>query len=133
MTRLPSDLALHARLGAATPFGYGAMDCTLWVAAWVRQRTGRDAMAEWRGRYRTRLGGLRLIRREPGGLAGAAGRGLAAVGAVAIEPARARPGDVGIIATTDGPCLALRGQLSWLAKTGDGLWRCPIAIAAWRL
>jgi hypothetical protein len=133
MAGVLADLAVHCRVGASTAFGWGRMDCTIWVADWVLARTGRDAMAEWRGRYRTAIGHARLLRHEPAGLISAASRGLAAVGAEAIDPAAARSGDVGIIETVKGPAMALRGQLGWLAKTGDGLWRCPGAIRAWRI
>jgi len=133
MAPLLTALAIHCRVGASSAFAWGRMDCTCWVADWVLARSGRDAMAIWRGRYRTRLGHARLLRREPGGLAGAAFRSLAAIGAVPIDPAAAGPGDIGIIETADGPAMAIRGQLAWLAKTGDGLWRCPVAILAWRI
>ncbi|WP_395674696.1 DUF6950 family protein [Inquilinus sp.] len=133
MAEILTALAIHCRVGASTAFACGRMDCTSWVADWVLARTGRDAMAAWRGRYRSRAGYRRLLRREPDGLAGAAARGLAGVGARPVDPAAAQPGDVGIIETTDGPAMAIRGQLSWLAKTGDGLWKCPSATAAWRL
>lgn len=128
-----SALAVHCRVGASSMFAWGRMDCTSWVADWVLARTGRDAMAAWRGRYHSRLGFRRLLKHEPGGLAGAAARGLAAVGAAPIDPADAAPGDIGIIETTDGQAMAIRGQLGWLAKTGDGLWRCPAAVMAWRI
>jgi hypothetical protein len=133
MATLLADLAVHCRVGASSAFVFGCMDCTSWVADWVAARTGRDAMAAWRGRYRTRMGYRRLLRRVPGGLAGAAAQGLAGVGATPIDPAAALPGDVGIVETTDGPAMAIRGQLSWLAKTGDGLWKCQAATLAWRL
>ncbi|MFE0754183.1 DUF6950 family protein [Inquilinus sp. NPDC058860] len=133
MAEVLTALAIHCRVGASSAFAWGRMDCTCWVADWVRARTGADAMAAWRGRYRSRLGQARLLRREAGGLVGAASRGLAAIGAVPIDPAAAGPGDVGIIDTEDGPAMAIRGQLAWLAKTGDGLWRCPAATMAWRI
>lgn len=133
MAEILTALAIHCRVGASSAFAWGRMDCTCWVADWVLARTGRDAMAGWRGRYRSRLGQARLLRREADGLAGAAARGLAAIGAEPIDPAAAGPGDIGIIDTTDGPAMAIRGQLAWLAKTGDGLWRCPVATRAWRI
>jgi len=133
MAEVLAELAVHCRVGASSAFVFGGMDCTSWVADWVLARTGRDAMAAWRGRYRSRIGYRRLLRREPEGLAGAASRGLAAIGAVRVSPVDARPGDVGIIETTDGPAMAIRGQTGWLAKTGDGLWKCPVAVIAWRL
>ncbi|MGK9168034.1 hypothetical protein KXR53_17125 [Inquilinus limosus] len=133
MAPLLTALAIHCRVGASSAFAWGRMDCTCWVADWVLARTGRDAMAAWRGRYRSRLGYRRLLRHEPEGLIGAAARGLAAIGARPIDPAEAGPGDVGVVDTTDGPAMAIRGQLGWLAKTGDGLWRCPAATMAWRI
>lgn len=133
MRPMSADLAAHCRAGASAAFAWGGMDCTSWVADWVLTLTGRDAMAEWRGRYRSRIGFARLLRREPEGLLGAARRGLASAGAREIDPAAALPGDVGMIETTAGPAMALRGHASWLAKTSDGLWRCHAPVAAWRL
>ncbi|WP_225768500.1 hypothetical protein [Inquilinus sp. Marseille-Q2685] len=133
MAEVLTALAIHCRVGASSAFAWGRMDCTCWVADWVKARTGADAMAAWRGRYRSRLGQARLLRRGAGGPTGAASRGLQAIGVAEIDPPAARPGDIGIIETVDGPAMALRGQLGWLAKTGDGLYRCPAAIKAWRL
>jgi hypothetical protein len=133
MAEVLTALAIHCRVGASSAFAWGRMDCTCWVADWIVARTGQDAMGAWRGRYRSRLGQARLLRREPDGLVGAASRGLAAIGAEPIDPPAAQPGDIGIIATADGPAMAIRGQLAWLAKTGDGLWRCPVATMAWRI
>lgn len=133
MAGILTELAIHCRIGASYAFAWGRMDCTSWVADWVLARTGHDAMAAWRGRYRSRLGFTRLLRREDGGLVGAATRGLAGIGAMPIDPVAALPGDVGVVETSDGPAMAIRGQLAWLSKTGDGLWRSPVATLAWRI
>jgi len=125
------DLAAHCRLGASTPFKFGGCDCTLWVADWVRQRLGTDPAAPWRGRYRTRLGWRRLIAGRS--LTEVAGHALRVAGAREIDVQDAMPGDVGMIDTREGPAMAIRGRLGWMAKTGDGLWRCPVALIAWRL
>lgn len=134
---LLADLARHCRVGASTPFAPGPMDCCSWVADWVLARTGRDPMAAWRGRYRTRRGFVRLMRRN-GGMAEMVGQGMAAIGAARIDPSQAVPGDVGLIVTVAPTgevesSAAIRGQLGWLAKLSDGLWRAPSAIAAWRV
>jgi len=117
------------RLGAETPFEFGRCDCTLWVADWVKKRCGVDPAAPWRGRYRTRLGWRRLIRGRT--LPEVARAALCATPAREIAPSEAQPGDIGVIETAEGPALAIRGQLGWLAKTGPGIWRTPSAVMAW--
>lgn len=48
---------------AARPFAAGRHDCALFAAGAVEAMTGRDLAAEWRGRYRSIGGGLRLLAR----------------------------------------------------------------------
>jgi hypothetical protein len=127
----PAALAAHLLAGATTPFEFGRCDCTLWVADWVRSRLGEDPAGPWRGRYRTRAGWRRLVRGV--GLPETARRALRAAGAPEIDPRDAMPGDVGMIETTDGPAMAIRGQSGWFAKTGAGIWRAADAFIAWRL
>lgn len=122
----------HVRLARSTPFDLGRMDCSLWVSDWVAKRTGIDLAADLRGRYKTRAEVLRLI--VPlGSLVRLAARRLASIGAETIDPAAAQPGDIGIVATTDGPALAIFVDGEWLTKTGDPLFTSPHASFAWRL
>ena len=131
-------LVQYLREGAAKPFSTPDCDCTSWVADWVLLQTGKDPMAFWRGKYTTRFGYLRLLRREPDGLAGAAHQGLLSSGAVMIDPAEAQPGDVGLVVGLGSgrnveSFMAIRGNLCWIVKSAAGLVRCPEAIRAWRI
>lgn len=135
---LLNDLIPFIREGASRPFDHATCDCTSWVADWVMRRTGRDAMANWRGKYATKRGYLRLLRAEPDGLLSAASRGLSSINVQEIDPAGAQPGDVGIIRVVLASrlidvAMAIRGPTSWVAKLGDGIYRTPEAIKAWRL
>lgn len=42
-------------------FEYGTLDCCLFVADVILQRTGIDYATQWRGRYRSEFGALRMI------------------------------------------------------------------------
>lgn len=137
MAGILADLAVHCRVGASGAFQPGRMDCCTWAADWVMSQTRRDPMAAWRGRYRTVLGLKRLLRRS-GGMEEMLAAGMRSIGATRIEPSEAVPGDIGVILAVSPsgdvePSAAIRGQLGWLAKLGDGLWRAPSAMAAWRL
>lgn len=132
MPSLLSDLARHQRVGNTTPFVFGKMDCSLWAADWVRQQTGVDLAADWRGQYSTEDEYRRLLLAE-GNLVRVVARAMRRLGAQQIPPADARPGDVGIIITEKGPACAVRGQLAWLAKTGDQLSSTQHASFAWRI
>lgn len=132
MPSLLADLAAHQRVGNTTPFVLGKMDCSLWAADWVCQQTGVDLAAAWRGQYSTEAEYLRLLVAE-GGLVRVAARAMKKLGAQQIPPADAQPGDIGIIVTEKGPALAVRGQLAWMAKTGDQLSTTPHASFAWRI
>lgn len=132
MSSLLADLAAHQRVGNTTPFVLGKMDCSLWAADWVLRQIGVDPAAAWRGAYGTEREYMRLLLAE-GGLVRVAARGMRRIGARQIAPADARPGDIGIIVTERGPALAIRGQLAWMAKTGDQLSTTPDASFVWRI
>lgn len=132
MSSLLSALATHQRVGNTTPFVLGKMDCSLWAADWVLRQTGIDPAASWRGAYGTEREYMRLLLSE-GGLVRVAARAMTRLGARRVAPADAQPGDVGIIVTEKGPALAIRGQLAWMAKTGDQLCTTPDASFAWRI
>ena len=42
-------------------FKYGSMDCCLFVCDVIKDATGKDLAAKWRGTYKTELGAFRLI------------------------------------------------------------------------
>lgn len=132
MSSLLADLARHQRVGNTAPFVFGQMDCSMWAASWVQQQTGVDLAADWRGQYNTEAEYRRLLLAE-GGIVRVAARAMKRLGAKQIPPADAQPGDIGIIVTEKGPATAIRGQLAWLAKTGDQLSTTDHASFAWRI
>lgn len=106
MPRLPDwprRLVEFVEAHAETPFSWGGHDCVLFAAGAVAAVTGEDPAAEIRGRYRTRLGALRLIRAR--GFDDLAGVLAARFGQVA--PAMARRGDLGFVAGGEGPSIVV--------------------------
>lgn len=116
----------------ARRFQDGTWDCGLMVAAWVERATGIDPATPWRGRYETRIGWLRILRRE-GGIEAviAAGASLAGL----IEAAKPKRGDVGIARQPNGElmagiCLGAR----WASAGLTGLAVCAAEpVRAWRV
>ena len=43
---------------------WGAHDCALWAAGWVKVCTGRDHVTDWVGTYSTETGAARAMRRR---------------------------------------------------------------------
>jgi hypothetical protein len=69
----------------------GAFDCAVFMADWVYLVTGRDPIADVRGRYSTERQFLKIVRHE-GGFEAACARRLAACGYV--EAATPGAGDI---------------------------------------
>ncbi len=66
MHRLPdweARLAAYLEPLRTRPFDWGRHDCCTFAAGAVLAMTGVDAMTEFRGRYRTRIGSLRALTR----------------------------------------------------------------------
>lgn len=120
---------------ARVPFRYGRSDCCLWVADWLIAQGRPDPAEGFRGRYRTKLGCARLLRKHGGVLViltGCAERaGLSPTGAPAA-------GDVGVVEvmTPDGPGLsgAIYTGRRWATRAVHGLLVSEaVAVAAWRI
>ena len=58
---------------------WGERDCLLWLGLWSERVTGIDGGAEWRGRYRTALGCMRVLNKS-GGMESCIERGATAAG-----------------------------------------------------
>ena len=127
----------HARLAAylaacrARPFAYGEHDCALFAAGAVQAMKGVDPALEWRGRYTTQRGGLRVLRR-----AGFRDH-IEAVAAQfpEIPVSSALPGDLAAIGTEDGPALGVvQGAAIYvLGPGGLGLMPRSAATRAFRV
>lgn len=102
--RLPDwGLRLGAWLASisSAPFAYGSHDCALFAAGAIEAMTGVDHAADWRGRYKTQIGGFRVLRRAGFGDHIALARSL-------CPPIRTpRPGDLAIIDTPLGRALGV--------------------------
>lgn len=97
LIRLP---AWRSRLSACVegalhrPFEWGRQDCALFAADVVQAMTGVDPAREWRGRYSTRIGAARILRK----IIGANGEtGLAGKYFPEIAPVLAADGDVAVV------------------------------------
>ena len=114
------------------PFAWSSNDCVSFVADALQAMHGRDTMAEFRTvRANQRQAWLQL--REGGGLKA----GLARAGLVAVAPALASVGDVGVLAQGKGgrrKVLALCNGEDALSPGPQGLMCTPLrqAVAAWR-
>lgn len=84
-------------------FQDGTWDCALMVAAWVERATGVDGAAPWRGRYATRIGWLRILKRE-GGIGAVITKGAALAGL--SETSNPRRGDIGLARQPNGDLMA---------------------------
>lgn len=121
-SRLVAYLAANARADLV----FGQMDCALHGASALEAMTGVDLAAPYRGRYTTFLGGLRVLRKD----------GYAdhiALVAAHLRPRTAgeaaRPGDLAVVATADGPALGVvQGQSIYL-RAPSGLALLPVAQA----
>ena len=141
MAALQSDVSAYLEESARWPWIWGERDCALWVANFVRQQTGKDPGATWRGSYKTRLGCERVLKRG-GGLVEVMALGAASVGLAPLLPEDAFPGCAGIILA---PILrrnglrmentgALRTKSGWAAFSAHGIVvRQTKAVAAWRV
>lgn len=88
---------------ARLPLEYGRHDCALFAAGAVLAMTGVDFAADWRGRYTTRRGGLRIMRRS--GYHDHVAFVRATFPPVAV--AMALPGDLAVLDGADGPSLGV--------------------------
>ena len=118
----------RARLGgylageARRPFEYGISDCALFAAGALNAMTGSDPSADYRGRYTSLRGGLRILRKD--GFRDHVERAAALL--AEVPPQRARVGDIAVVDTVDGPSLGVV-QGEWIAvRTLSGLGFVPV-------
>lgn len=126
---MPDIIERHLRRWAATDFVWGETDCSIVLADYVRDLTGRDGAAALRGRYASEADAWALGRRD--GLAAIVGACAARAG---LQPTTAPVrGDIGVFARGGlefaGLCLGER----WAVKSTEGLLFVSGAsvIAAW--
>lgn len=132
--RLPdwkARLSDYVIAAARRPYVLGQHDCALFAAGAVLAARGIDPAADWRGRYDTKLGGLRLLVR-----AGHADH-IAATANVLdeIHPAQAAAGDVGMLTEAGAPALGVvQGEMVYVLRPeGLGLVPRERLERAWRV
>ena len=91
----PERLAAFIEARRDQPFDWAVNDCCALAADAVLAMTGRDFLADYRGRYATEEQAEALM--GEGGLPAFLPRVLAAFGAVPVPPAEAQRGDVALI------------------------------------
>lgn len=107
---------------ADQPHVYGTHDCALLVAGGIDAMHGTGLVAEWRGRYRSYQGGLRVLRkagyRDP--------LDMLARLAQPVAPGQASIGDIAVIDLPDHPAVGfVMGETIHALRT-DGLVALPL-------
>ncbi|PYE89572.1 DUF6950 family protein [Phyllobacterium leguminum] len=82
---------------------WGEYDCALFAADAIKAMTGEDIAAPYRGRYKTLIGGLRLLKKD--GFANHAE--FAASRFEEIHPSHAQIGDIAAVKVDDAAIYAL--------------------------
>lgn len=131
MSRYPDwPERLHAFVEArrGTPFAWGKHDCCLFAADAVAAMTGADLAGTLRGRYTTRIGAARILKKQ-GGL-----RAIVDARMTRIPTLAAGRGDVVLIETEQGDALGICLGRQIVAAGPDGLTFIGLerAEAAWR-
>jgi hypothetical protein len=128
-------LSDHLTTVGIVPFEYGVADCCTFACDWVLAIRGVDPMADWRGRYASRVGVTRKIM-ERGGMIECVSAEMKAAGLE--ETIFPQPGDVGLVRQVyDGDeriMLAIKTARGWACKGERGLVVAPLeTVRAWRV
>lgn len=112
-------------------FEWGRHDCALFALDCIDAQIGTLHAKRYRGRYTTARGSVRVLKRDGDGtLATSLGQIVPE-----IDPADARPGDIALIETDDGPAAGLVRSCNIACLSPDGLVSVPRdrAVKAWRV
>lgn len=122
------SLASYLHEVARKPFAWGENDCALFAAGAVCAMTGKDFAADYRGRYTTLLGGMRLLKKA--GFTDHAG--MAATLFDEIHPSQAHVGDIAAIEIEDGIALGVvQGERIYVLRPDeDGIGTVPLLDAS---
>ena len=131
-------------MASARSFQWGSHDCCLFASDCVRAITGVDPASRFRGRYKTRLGAIRIMRRHAGGGVVETARKVAAdLGLAEVPVLRARRGDVVYASLLDAETQRPDGVLGVVDLSGAaigilsprGLFRLSLSagLQAWRI
>lgn len=129
---IPHDiLNKHCQGALERPFSWGTDDCCTFACDVMQEAFGIDPMAVLRGRYDSEAGATAIM-----------GSGLAETALQLAREARLnrasfpyQDADIGVIAETRGPMLAISDGAAWIARGEFGVVRVPLsrAVLAWRV
>ncbi len=127
----PRRLAAAIEAARGRPFSWGEHDCALFAAGVVRELTGEDLAASFRGRYRSKAEAVAILGAR-GGLEAVA---TSALGAPLGTPALAQRGDVVLVQTDEGLALGICCGPHAAVTGPQGLAFAPMPawLKAWRV
>lgn len=113
------------------PFAWGQHDCCTFAADCVQAMTGVDLMAEFRGRYTSAKGAVKVVAKA--GHAALADAWCAALAEIA--PLAAQRGDVVMFETDEGLAVGVVTGTQAVAAGPDGVTFVPLELwlRAWRV
>lgn len=98
---------------------YGKTDCMLFIADIDLEVMGFDPAADYRGKYADRETAMALLGAR--GVIGAMWRAAKQFGWRAIDPAKAAPGDRGLVLTPQGPAGVICAGEFWMGPGVEGM------------
>lgn len=116
--RLEREVIVAMDRAVAQDIRWGVDDCTLWAVEPIRRVLGYDPAERGRGHYKTRRGAARVLGKA--GLAGAMCRAARRHGWKKIDPADARPGDLGLILISGLYSMTVCRRKGWFVVRADG-------------
>lgn len=127
----PSRLAAAIEASRGRAFSWGEHDCLLFAAGVVRELTGVDLAADWRGRYDSKAKAAHYLA-ELGGLDTVVTRAL---GAPRPFVTLAQRGDVVMVQTDEGPALGICNGASAACAGRAGLVSKPMGewLLVWKV
>jgi hypothetical protein len=119
-------------------FKWGEFDCCIFACDAVREQTGLDLAAEFRGIYFSYGSAVKMMRRFcGGGVEQVAEKVTAQFNIPEVPRLCARRGDVMLLDTERGPALGIVGLDGWMVfgASFKGLSRTPLVLCrrAWRI
>lgn len=87
----PRKLAQLVASAREVPFAWGTFDCAMFCCQWIRELTGTDPGAAYRGKYSTEAEAISIFGTD---LAAFAAGVIVPLGAIEVEVTYARRGDI---------------------------------------
>ncbi len=119
-SRMKQEIERALDRWCSEPFEWGRSDCILSIADIVRAVCDYDPAMDFRGRYSTKIGALRVTH-QCRGFAKAVIRASHDFSWKVIDPSWAKTGDVGIASTPAMPCCGvIKYRSAWVSVAPQG-------------